>query len=72
MKEDKHLIAERWKQEGMLQDYIAIFCKKCNYYNKSCWYDYGDSLTKIPCYALYTIMKKDRNDYRKKGNINET
>ena len=60
-------MTERWRQEGMLRDYIAEFCKPCYYYRKGCYFDFGDSLTKISCYALQTIMKMDReNDSRKR------
>ena len=47
-----------------MNDYIAKFCKKCRYYKSSCYYDYGDSLTKIPCEALRRIM---REGLRRKG-----
>ena len=36
--------------------YIENICKKCNYFRQGCWYDYGDSLTKIPCTALNILM----------------
>lgn len=36
---------------------VRVICKKCFYYNKGCFYDAGDSLTKIPCRALTLIIK---------------
>ena len=42
-----------------MKDYIAEFCKKCDYYRKGCFYDYGDSLTKIPCEALRRIKEDE-------------
>lgn len=33
-------------------DLIDLICKRCRYYKTNCYYDYGDSLTKIPCEAL--------------------
>jgi len=38
-------------------DEIKIVCKKCHYYKNICHYDYGDSMTKIPCEALRILMK---------------
>ena len=38
-------------------DEIRIICKKCCYYKNTCYYDYGDSITKIPCEALRILMK---------------
>ena len=38
-------------------DEIKIICKKCHYYKNICHYDYGDSMTKIPCEALRILMK---------------
>ena len=64
-------MTERWKQEGMLRDYISDFCKKCNYYRKGCYFDYGDSLTKIPCYALQTIIKMDYEDKSRRTKLQE-
>jgi hypothetical protein len=37
------------------QDFIETVCKKCDYYKKGCFFDYGDSLTKIPCQALIQL-----------------
>jgi len=31
---------------------IEEVCKKCPYYRRKCLFDYGDSITKIPCEAL--------------------
>ena len=43
----------------MRKDYIKEICQKCIYYHKGCFYDYGDSLTKIPCRALRQIICED-------------
>ena len=42
-----------------MKDYIKEYCQNCIYYNTRCFYDYGDSLTKIPCEALRRIIKRD-------------
>ena len=36
---------------------IEKVCKKCIYYRKICWFDYGDSITKIPCNALKALYE---------------
>jgi len=36
---------------------IEKVCKKCIYYRKICWFDYGDSVTKIPCNALKVLYE---------------
>ena len=41
----------------MSDQFIKSICKKCRYYKKGCFYDYGDSLTKIPCEALIVLTK---------------
>lgn len=45
-------------------DYIAKFCKRCFYYRKGCFFDYGDSDTKIPCAALQYVFDKDLDEAR--------
>jgi hypothetical protein len=42
-----------------MKDYIKEYCQKCIYYKRGCHYDYGDSMTKIPCEALRKIMLED-------------
>jgi len=38
--------------------YIKEICEKCpKYKTEDCTYDYGDSLTKIPCRALLELQK---------------
>ena len=36
----------------MSDELIKIVCSKCRYFRKTCLFDYGDSLTKIPCEAF--------------------
>ena len=36
---------------------IEKICKKYIYYKKVCWFDYGDSVTKIPCQALKVLYE---------------
>jgi len=36
---------------------IEVVCKKCRYWHNGCLYDYGDSLTKIPCRALVELYR---------------
>jgi len=37
-------------------DLIETICRRCRYYKRSCFYDYGDSLT-IPCKALVKLYE---------------
>ena len=38
---------------------IELVCKQCRYYQKGCFFDYGDwPLTKKPCQALIELAKK--------------
>jgi len=39
------------------QDLIETVCKKCHKWQKGCPFDYGDSVTKIPCEALIQLAK---------------
>jgi len=41
------------------QDLIETVCKKCHLWQKGCPFDYGDSLTKIPCEALVQLVRLD-------------
>jgi len=41
------------------QDLIETVCKKCHSWQKGCPFDYGDSLTKIPCEALIQLAKPE-------------
>jgi len=52
--------------ENKQEKTVRTICKKCIYYHKGCFYDAGDSLTKIPCRALTLIIKI--NDIIEKGN----
>lgn len=36
---------------------IKCICEKCPYWKKICWFDYGDSMTKIPCWALVKLYE---------------
>ena len=38
-------------------DLIEAVCKKCRYWRNGCLYDYGDSMTKIPCWALVKLYE---------------
>jgi len=49
-----------------MKDYIKEYCQKCIYYKSRCFYDYGDSLTKIPCEALRRIKKEESSKNPKK------
>jgi len=43
---------------------IEAVCKKCRYWQNGCLYDYGDSLTKIPCWALVKLYEMRLNKRR--------
>ena len=57
------IIAYHWLKgkiltiENKQEKTVRTICKKCIYYHKGCFYDAGDSLTKIPCRALTLIIK---------------
>jgi len=36
---------------------IDIICAQCPYRKRGCFYDHGDSITKIPCEAFLEICK---------------
>ena len=38
------------------EDLVDVVCSRCRYYKHGCWYDKGDSETKIPCEALYILQ----------------
>lgn len=41
-------------------DFIKEYCEdKCFLFSNGCPNDYGDSMTKVPCYALSEIMRKE-------------
>ena len=50
-----------------MKDYIKEYCQKCIYYKNRCFYDYGDSLTKIPCEALRRIKKNPPKTPKRRG-----
>ena len=42
------------------EDYIKEYCEdKCHLFSNGCPNDYGDSMTKVPCYALSEIMRRE-------------
>ena len=45
-------------------DFIKEYCEdKCHLFSNGCPNDYGDSMTKVPCYALSEIMRKELAEY---------
>jgi hypothetical protein len=40
-----------------IDELIKVVCKKCRYWQNGCLFDYGNSLTKIPCRALVELYK---------------
>lgn len=57
---------EKWRKRGVsTEDLIETVCKKCRYYQKGCLFDYGDSLTKIPCEALIQLARRIKETKKK-------
>ena len=49
------------------EDLIDVVCKKCRYYQTRCFFDHGDSLTKLPCEALKRLAEQRLRELKAKG-----
>jgi len=57
----------------MIEKLIEQICRRCPYFKKGCWFDEGDSITKIPCEALRILalermrLKMESSKIHKEG-----